>query len=334
VSRLSRGIAYSNSAEVEQGILHLIPLFTSGSRRGLNSRENDNRFSAFLTALFEEVYNVIKTGKAGILERIQGCAELSDADKEAALHGYPDSLSGQFRLFMSVGQTFERQGPLRIKFYDSVLREADQASFLYMLRFYLLPKQLYKSVNLSEIPPQQNLPSGKFKKYGPNISEGILHLLINPTPACLDQWFVEVELQTVIQRVWEIVVNSGSPPSTIMVLAFDEAHTLFSSRDQEGGTPYMSLRRALRGMRKHPIWSVFLSTTGKSNQFAPPPHLDPSDRILWGLLLNAIPFTLLGFDQVAKKFQEDMTLADVILPSFRYSLGRPLYVLFRHFCSY
>jgi hypothetical protein len=286
--------------------------------------------------LFEEVYNVIKDGKAGILERIRGCAELSGADKDAALHGCHDSLSGQFRLFMSVGQMFERQGPLRIKFYDSVLREADEASFLYMpLLFYLLPKQLYKSVNLSEIPLGQKSPSGKFKKHGPNNSEGISHLLFNPTPACLDQWFAGVvELQTVIQRVWEIVVNSGSPPSSIMVLAFDEAHTLFSSRDREGGTPYTSLRRALRGMRKHPIWSIFLSTTGKSSQFAPPPHLDPSDRILWGLLLNAIPFTLLGFDQLAKKFQEDMTLADVTSPSFRYSLGRPMYVLFRHFCSY
>jgi len=237
---------------------------------------------------------------------------------------------------MSVGQTFERQGPLRIEFYGSVLREADEASFLYMpLLFYLLPKQLYNSVNFSEIPLDQKSPSSKFKKHGLHNSEGISHLLLNPTPACLDQWFTGVvELQTVIQRVWEIVVNSGSPPPSIMVLAFDEAHTLFSSCNREGGTRYTSLRRALRGMRKHPIWSIFLSTTGKSSQFAPPPHLDPSDRILWGHLLNAIPFTLLGFDQLAAKFHDYMTLADVISPLFRYSLGRPMYVLFRHFCSY
>ncbi len=74
---------------------------------------------------------MIKDPKAGILERIQGCADLSDADKAAALRDYPDSLSGQFRLFMTVGQKFERQGPLRIKFYDSVLREANEASLLY-----------------------------------------------------------------------------------------------------------------------------------------------------------------------------------------------------------
>jgi hypothetical protein len=137
-----------------------------------------------------------------------------------------------------------------------------------------------------------------------------------------------VELQTVIQRVWEIVVKSAS----LMVLAFDEAHTLFSHGQE--GQPFKSLRHALRGMRQHPIWSVFLSTTGKSSQFTPPPYLDPSERILWGLLVNAIPFTLLGFDQVAKKFQEGMTLAEVTEPSFRYSLGRPLYVRVRHFCSY
>ena len=92
--------------------------------------------------------------KAGILERIRGCAELSDADKAEALHQYPESLSGQFRLFMTVGQTFEKQGPLRIKFYKNVLQEVNKASFLYMSQlFYLLPKQLYEGVDLSKIPP-------------------------------------------------------------------------------------------------------------------------------------------------------------------------------------
>jgi hypothetical protein len=49
------------------GFLHLIPrsnvyqwLMAHGN---FNSRENDNRFSAFLTALFEEVFNVIKDSK-------------------------------------------------------------------------------------------------------------------------------------------------------------------------------------------------------------------------------------------------------------------------------
>jgi hypothetical protein len=128
--------------------------------------------------LFEEVYKVIKDPKAGILERIRGCAELSNADKAAALRDYPDSLPGQFRLFMTVGQNFELQGPLRIQFYDSVLREANEASFLCMpLLFYLLPKQLYESVDLSEVPPQEKSPRGKFKKRGATKSDGILHLL-------------------------------------------------------------------------------------------------------------------------------------------------------------
>jgi len=98
---------YSHSAELEQGILHLIPLDWL-TRRGFNSQENDNYLSAFLTALFEEVYTVIKDPKVGILERIRGCSDLSDDDKAAALCDYPDSLSGQFRLFMAVGQKFEQ----------------------------------------------------------------------------------------------------------------------------------------------------------------------------------------------------------------------------------
>ncbi len=60
--------------------------------------------------MFDEIYNMIKDPK-GILERIQDCAELSDADKAAAIRDYPDHLPGQFRLLMTVGQNFERQGP-------------------------------------------------------------------------------------------------------------------------------------------------------------------------------------------------------------------------------
>ena len=273
---------------------------------------------------------MIKDPKAGILEQIWACPDLSDADKAAAQRDYPDSLSGQFRLFMTIGQTFERQGPLRINFYDRVIREANDVSFLYMPLLFIYCPQLYDNFDMSEVPPHEESPSGKFKKRSSTKPDGILHLF-NHTPVCLDQWFVEVvELQTVIERIWKILVESAS--SRIMVLAFDEAHTLFSHGG--GNQPFKSLRRALRGMRQHPIWSVFLSTTGKSSKFAPPPYLDPSDRFLWGQLSNAIPFTLLGFDQVAQKFQEGMTLADVTETSYRYSLGRPLYVLFRHLCSY
>ena len=67
---------------------------------------------------------------------------------------------------MTVGQDFERQGPLRIKFYDSVLREANEASSLYMPPLvYLLPQQLYDKFNVSEVSPMSSdahgVPMGK-----------------------------------------------------------------------------------------------------------------------------------------------------------------------------
>jgi hypothetical protein len=36
---------------------------------------------------------------------------------------YPSTLQEQFRLFMTVGQTFSKQGDLRIEFYDRWLKE-------------------------------------------------------------------------------------------------------------------------------------------------------------------------------------------------------------------
>jgi hypothetical protein len=130
------------------------------------------------------------------------------------------------------------------------------------------------------------------------------------------------------EDVPDSVLKSHAP---VLFLAFDEAHTLSRSfYDQEtdsGWTAFTSLRRALRSTRSFPIWSLFLSTTGKSDQFAPPPHLDNSNRIIRGELHNVIPYSALGFDQVATKGHENMTLEDVVAILFRLALGRPLYVL-------
>jgi hypothetical protein len=275
---------------------------------------------------------VINGPKGSILERIRGCAELSDADKAAAIRDYPDHLPGQFRLLMTVGQNFEKQGPLRTKFYDSVLSEADEARSLIYCNYFTYCRNSCMRVLICHRLPHTR------KRLQANLRNGAeptrrVFCISSILLACLDQRLIEVvDLQAVIQRVLKKVFSLSTSQSRVLVLAFDEAHTLFSTNATGEWTAFASLRRALRGMRHEPIWSVFLSTTGKSTQFVPPPYLDKSDRVLWGLLHNAVPFTLLGFDTVATKFQDDMTLEDVTLPSFRYSLGRPLYVLFRHFC--
>ncbi len=52
------------------------------------------------------------------------------------------------------------------------------------------------------------------------------------------------------------------------------------------------------------------------------PHLEP----FFVYMCSVTPFSTLGFDQVATKFHENMTLEDIVAVSSRFSLGRPLYV--------
>jgi len=156
--------------------------------------------------------------------------------------------------------------------------------------------------------------------------------LLHSISACSDRYHTEVRLNTVIQRVIEKIVPDPllKSQAPILFLAFDEAHTLseayYDKEIDTQWTAFTSLRRALRSTRSFPIWSLFLSTTGKSDQFAPP-HLDGSGRIIRGELHNVMPYSAVGFDQVAMKGHENTTLEDVVDILFRLALGRPLYVL-------
>jgi hypothetical protein len=116
----------------------------------------------------------------------------------------------------------------------------------------------------------------------------------------------------------------------LLSVAADEAHTITGEYiDSVTGQPWStfnSLRRAFRRLRRLPVWSIFLSTTGKFYQFAPPSHLDKSGRILNGTLVNVTPFSALGFDHLAEKFRSDgrLTLEHVSSLRVRLSFGRPL----------
>jgi hypothetical protein len=113
----------------------------------------------------------------------------------------------------------------------------------------------------------------------------------------------------------------------VLTLAFDEAHTISGDRNGDrNGNAFFPLRRAIRQMRKLPIWSVFLSTTGKLNQSNPPPFMDPSGRMVSGELVNVTPFSALGFDALARKLRksDSISLEHVTQREFRLSLGRPL----------
>ena len=113
-----------------------------------------------------------------------------------------------------------------------------------------------------------------------------------------------------------------------MFLAFDEAHVIAETITTNGiqWSQFSALRRALRAIRLFPVWSLFLSTTGKLEQFAPAPVLDDSNRIVEGRLIILTPFSALGFDLLAEVLSYNGSYALTYVSSLTYklSLGRPL----------
>ncbi|KAF8523327.1 hypothetical protein BU17DRAFT_63897 [Hysterangium stoloniferum] len=282
----------------------VLGLFTHG---GFKSNESDDRFRAFLTALFEKILEVIDDPQF-IQHQISDSPDIERTEKEVALQNYPKSLPEQFWDFMTVGQEFAKQGPLRIKIYGDVINRADKASRL----FYAAPilftsEQLYHGTD-PQTTPSKKSPQGRFNAEDVHLTTVSRQVLTEISPSFLP--------------------SKGHAP--ILFLAFDEGHTLsqpiYDTDSSTEWTPFTSLRRALRGIRPFPIWSFFLSTTGKSDQFAPPPYRDTSNRILRGELVNVKPFSALGFDHMAGKFDKSLTtLKDVTELAFRLSLGRPLW---------
>jgi hypothetical protein len=110
-------------------------------------------------------------------------------------------------------------------------------------------------------------------------------------------------------------------------VAFDEAHTLAEVVDDQNETRFVVLRRLLSSLTSEPLFSFFLSTTGKITQFGPPRGHDASGRINHGVLATPRPYIYLGFDQLMKTrkvFDKWHTLGDVTSLEYNAHMGRPL----------
>jgi hypothetical protein len=116
----------------------------------------------------------------------------------------------------------------------------------------------------------------------------------------------------------------------LVVLVFDEAHTT-TQRHQAAGEEwsiFSELRHALRRLHGQPLFSLFLSTTGKISQFTSAMEEDLSARVVEGTLIVIQPYTDLGFDHLARVISLDgsWTLERLTELCHMCSLGRPLCV--------
>lgn len=115
----------------------------------------------------------------------------------------------------------------------------------------------------------------------------------------------------------------------LIVLAFDEAHTTTQRHKGPGEewSIFNELRHALRRLHNLPLFSLFMSTTGKISQFTSAIEEDLSKRVVEGKLVIIQPYTDLGFDPLASIIAADgsWNLAQLTEDSQICSLGRPLY---------
>jgi hypothetical protein len=108
-------------------------------------------------------------------------------------------------------------------------------------------------------------------------------------------------------------------------ITFDEAHTLTACHDDCKESRFVVLRRALSILSEEPLFSFFLSTTGKVTQFGQPRGHDASGHINEGFLTTPAPYIYVGFDLLVQtKVRRGMSLETVTTLDFIAHLGRPL----------
>jgi hypothetical protein len=129
---------------------------------------------------------------------------------------------------------------------------------------------------------------------------------------------------------YELLDSKKGPRRPLVVLAFDEAHTLTDNPpNQIEWNLFSNLRRVLRQIKHLQIFSLFLSTAGRFNKFSPDIHFDPSDRIRDQEPGNRPldPISEISFDDIAYPALKDtVTIDRVVDIDWICHLGRPLYV--------
>ena len=130
------------------------------------------------------------------------------------------------------------------------------------------------------------------------------------------------------ERVLNLASGSRRP---LVILSFDESHTLIDIPKRSSWTLFSELRRVLREIVDYPIFSLLLSTAGRFHQFSPEIRSDPSGRITNHELTPLHPISEICFDDIAYAAKENTVALDkVVTTDWMSHLGRPLYVHFTY----
>ena len=188
-----------------------------------------------------------------------------------------------FRAFMSKAQSMQSAGEGRRQFYDKVISDAGAVRLRFLVLFVLTNLSVLKAMTRSTTD-KEGRPVFDY-------------------PSDNDLQIALAALRTVLNKDSDekkhcIVTEYGVGVDVFIM--FDEAHTLTDCYDDHKESRFVVLRRTLSVLHSDPLFSFFLSTTGKVTQFGQPRGHDNSDRINEGCLETPCPYIFVGFDQLVQ----------------------------------
>ncbi|KIL57882.1 hypothetical protein M378DRAFT_357000 [Amanita muscaria Koide BX008] len=277
------------------------------------------RAQAFLISLFEITAKTIPDLDR-VLEPI--ISKMLAADR-------PTSNAQKFRLFMTYGQSSSQPGRLRKYFYDKVIRRA---------KFILEPPLKANSIDMEITESEHVIPMDTDDKRNSGM-ESVVPPQCATSHVCTEEGKPlslhqsALELINVLAPDMPLTFESLQLKPPLIILAYDEAHGLSFPKNEDkptAPTAHSQHRQVIRGLRKLPIFSLFLSTTGKVHDHTPPPKYYSSDRLMILTLRLLAPFSALGFDQMVKAHPftadgQNFGINDVSKVGFMVLFGRPLW---------
>ncbi|KAH9828946.1 uncharacterized protein C8Q71DRAFT_891689, partial [Rhodofomes roseus] len=206
------------------------------------------------------------------------------------VHERMSLLASEFRKKMSDGMEFGQHGEYRAAFYQSVIEGAKNVS-MHFFRCHV--------------------------RYASRIRPSLSRRTNNKT--------VKTSAEELIRFLdpWK----KARPDEPLVILCFDEAHMLtMSVAGEYDWTRFSELRRVLRMIVGWPIFTLFLSTVGKLEQFVPLPQQETSGRLAIRELGLFAPIVLTPFDILAERISKsNWTLQRVASTHHMAHLGRPLF---------
>ncbi|KAF8331922.1 uncharacterized protein EI90DRAFT_3055888 [Cantharellus anzutake] len=200
-------------------------------------------------------------------------------------------LASAFRKYMTTGQTYFTSNPDRETFYKEVIELVEKFA-----------KDNKQVSNKNGAEHRRHISEGKDPR---EAGERLCRFI--------DEY--------------KALESAKGPQRPLVVLAFDEAHVFTDNLpNQKGWNLFSELRRILQQIRGLPIFSLFLSTAGRSNKFSPEIRSDLSARARRLDYRPLDPICEISFDDIAyPTLKGTVTIDRVVETDWISHLGRPLF---------